>query len=94
MSGVTSGGGGGALHQDGEPVSVVMFPDEALTVPDGETWVVYLASTTGISVGSAANAAAPVATDDSIPAVLTAGQKIESQGGVNGSSLHVSGWSL
>lgn len=82
------------MYKDGDPVSVVMFEDEALTVPDGETWVVDLASRGEISVGKAANGATEVATNDSIPAVLSAGQKIESQGGVDASSLHVSGWSL
>lgn len=33
-------GGGGAIYEDGEPVTVALDNDETVSPPTGETWVV------------------------------------------------------
>jgi len=46
-----SGGGGGAIYKDGEPVDFTLR-SETTTVPDGETWVLDIATRDGAKLRS------------------------------------------
>ena len=104
MSGVTSGGGGGvALHTDGDPVSVQLAIGESVTVPAGETWVVTAIATEAVNAaatallsGSQAVVTAPQETTNSVDAVFTGGTNLSctGDGQYDENGATVSGWSL
>jgi len=105
MSGVTSGGGGGALHQDGDPVSVQLGPQESVTVPTGETWVATVhagasrytteAWLNGTNVATAVEGTTSSTTTD---VVLTSGDRVfnntSTQYGGDQNGVVVTGWSV
>lgn len=86
MSSLSSGGGGGAIYQDGEAFAVDIADQETTTVPDGETWLVTLADAGGLRVNNLdVNPAPP---GSLVP--LPSGDTIEGFGG----DVRIRGWRL
>jgi len=96
-----SGGGGGSIYDDGDPVSVTRLANESGSVPDGVTWVVSFAL--GNTVGSSKTPAQvdidgaeevldrSVTTSQATTHVINGGTNISESGG---GKLYIGGWAV
>lgn len=79
---------GGAIYEDGDPVSIQLAGDESTTVPTGETWVVTLLADG--SPGQINNKS--IGKGTTYDTVLTGGTTLSA--GSSLASLHIGGWRL
>jgi hypothetical protein len=89
-----AGGGGGAIYEDGDPISVSLKGGESTTVPAGETWAVTVtvSGQARIAVNGARLAEGGTLESLSTETVLTEGDTVEEQAGNNGG--HIGGWAV
>jgi hypothetical protein len=100
MADINLAGGGGAIYEDGDPVSFQLEDQEEFTVPDGETWVGELvlgnlSNDTGAGLGIngvTGVMAADGRSTETMSVVLTGGDTVLA--GFRSSKASFSGWSV
>lgn len=89
-----SGGGGGAIYEDGTPVTETLASSESVTVPTGETWVLFPTNTDRGRIlvnGTRAMGGGDGATVHSNRLIVTEGDTIQED---TGGQWVLSGWSV
>jgi hypothetical protein len=82
-------GGGSAIYQDGDPVYIFVGPDESVTVPSGETWIVQYQPNGGQMTVDGERGPA-----DGLKMVLSEGTTLGNRNSQSKDDYYLTGWSV